>query len=66
MTKETIRDRTGRIIGYIVTESNGNAYSEKFVGGRVGTYNKYTDEVYKFAGGYVGKGKGLLASLLFS
>jgi hypothetical protein len=64
-TKETIQEFNGKIVGYIITEDNGNAIAQKFAGPIVGTYNKYTDLTSKFAGPVIGKGKGLLTSLLY-
>jgi hypothetical protein len=62
--RETIKDRNGKILGYIITESNGNALSQRFTGKIVGRYNKVTDEVFTFEGRYIGKGKSLLTTLI--
>jgi len=64
-TKETIQEFGGKIVGYIITEDNGDAVAQKFAGPIVGTYKKSSDLVSKFAGPIVGKGKGMLTSLLY-
>ena len=63
-SREEIKEFSGKILGYVVTESNGDAYIQKFAGPILGTYKKSSNQVTKFAGPVIGTGKGFLYTLL--
>ena len=62
-TKQTIRDRQNKIIGYIVTRSDGKQQVETFSGRILGYYDPKRDRTEDFGGRTVGYGN-LLATLL--
>lgn len=64
MSLETIRDRLGKPIGTVETLANGSAVAKKTAGPVVGYYDAKTDQVRETAGPVIGRGKGLLYSLL--
>ena len=66
MTEETVRDGRNQIVGYILTESNGNAYARKFGEANCGYYHKSGDYVTDGSGRRVGSGKGALYGLLYN
>ncbi len=56
MEEILIRDFTGRIIGRIVTESNGDKVAKDFAGRILGRYKKSTDMTVDFTGRIVAHG----------
>jgi hypothetical protein len=64
MSLETIRDRQGKPIGTVETQPNGSAVAKKVAGPVVGYYDAKTDQVREAGGPVIGRGKGMLYSLL--
>lgn len=56
MSRETIRDWTGKIIGFIETDFKGNKIARDFYGKIVGKYDKQFDVTRDFYGRLVGRG----------
>lgn len=53
---QVIRDRSGRIIGKIETENNGNKIVRDFYGHILGRYDKRSDVTRDFYGRIVARG----------
>jgi hypothetical protein len=66
MNEETVRDGRNQIVGFIHTESNGNAQARKMGSGNCGYYYKSGDYVTDANGRRVGSGKGALYGLLYN
>ncbi|MBE7157468.1 MAG: hypothetical protein INR62_03370 [Rhodospirillales bacterium] len=62
-TKQTLRDRQNKVIGYIVTRSDGKQQAETFSGHVLGYYDPKRDRTEDRQGRTVGYGN-LLATLL--
>lgn len=56
MTKETIRDFSGKIIGYYETQSNGDIIVRDFYGKILGKYDKQFDVTRDFYGRIIARG----------
>ena len=56
MEKETVRDFSGKIIGTIETESNGDKTVRDFYGRILGFYKKSIDSTTDFYGRIVARG----------
>jgi hypothetical protein len=65
MTEEVVRDGQNNIVGYIQTESNGNAYARRIGEGICGYYYKINDYSTDSTGRRIGTGKGALYGLLY-
>ncbi len=61
--RETIKDWTGKILGFVDHESNGNKTLRDFHGRILGKYNKQTDDTRDFYGRLVAKGDCLMTLL---
>ena len=56
VSKETIRDRSGKIIGFITTDHLGNKTARDFYGKIKGQYSKMTNLTKDFYGRIVSQG----------
>jgi hypothetical protein len=56
MTKDTIKDFYGKIIGSIETDSNGNKRAKDFYGRILGSYDKKLNLTKDFFGKILGSG----------
>lgn len=64
ITKEKIKDWTGKIIGFVETDSRtGNKVIRDFYGKILGTYDKKNDVTRDFYGNKVARGDQLLMLL---
>lgn len=63
MAKETLRDWTGKIIGFVETDSSGNKVLRDFYGRILGKYDKPMNVTRDFYGRVVGKGDILMTLL---
>ena len=63
MAKEKITDWTGKIIGFVETDSCGNKVLRDFYGRILGKYNKQMNVTQEFSGRVVGKGDILMTLL---
>ena len=63
MQREHIKDWTGKIIGTVETENNGDKVIKDFYGRIKGTYAKKLDMTKDFYGRPVGKGDQLISLL---
>lgn len=56
ISKEPVRLFSGKIIGYIETDKNGNQQARNFYGQILGTYDKKLNVTRDFYGRIIGKG----------
>ncbi len=63
MKKEPIKDWTGKILGFMETDSRGNKILRDFYGNILGKYDKGLNVTRDFYGRQVGKGDILLTLL---
>lgn len=61
--REPIKDWTGKILGFVETDSNGNKVLKDFYGRILGKYNKRLDVTQDFYGRKVGSGDILMTLL---
>ena len=65
ISKEPVKEFSGRIIGFLETDAQGNQRLKDFSGRILGTYDKNQDCTKEFSGRIITRGNTLLA-LLFS
>lgn len=63
MTKEYIKNFSGKILGYIETLPNGDKVAHDFSGKILGKYKKATNTTHDFTGRILAKGD-MVASLI--
>ena len=63
MTKQLLRDRAGRLLGWIETDSRGKQYLRDKAGRLLGWYDPALGSIYDRAGRLVGRSNILLTLL---
>lgn len=63
MSRETIKDFYGKVLGFVDTEANGDKIARDFYGKIVGRYKKSSNTTYDFYGKIVARGDAVVGTI---
>lgn len=63
MSRETIKDFYGKVLGFVDTDANGDKIAKDFYGKIVGRYKKSSNTTYDFYGRIVARGDAIVGTI---